>query len=194
MELINGKNLSEIIKEEGMLSIETVLNILTQVVDALVKIHKRNIIHRDLKPENIMIVKTPGNPYFVKLLDFGLAKTKAFSRLTKTGIVLGTIYYLSPEQVMDSGISPASDIYSMGVICCEMLIGQKPFDGEAETIIVGKILDNKPLQLSGFRSDIPGKLDQLLKKMIGKNPEERPSAEAVLNTLIELKEENAINF
>jgi tetratricopeptide (TPR) repeat protein len=193
MELINGKNLSELIKEEGKLSIGIVLNIMTQAIDALVKIHKKNIIHRDLKPENIMIVKTPGNPYFVKLLDFGLAKTKAFSQLTKTGMVLGTIFYLSPEQVMDSGISTASDIYSMGVICCEMLMGQKPFDGDTKAVIVGKILDNEPLQLSGFRSDIPGKLNRLLIKMISKNPQERPSAQAVLNTFYKLKEENAIN-
>jgi tRNA A-37 threonylcarbamoyl transferase component Bud32 len=121
MELLNGKTLSEIIKEEGQLIIGTVLNILIQVTDALVKIHRKNIIHRDLKPENIMIIKTPENPYFVKLLDFGLAKTKAFSRLTKTGIILGTIFYLSPEQILGSGISTASDVYSMGIICCEML-------------------------------------------------------------------------
>ncbi len=187
MELLNGKTLSEIIKEEGKLTIGTVLNILSQVTDALVKIHRKNIIHRDLKPENIMIIKTPENPHFVKLLDFGLAKTKAFSRLTKTGIILGTIFYLSPEQILDSGVSAASDVYSMGIICCEMLTGQKPFGGDTEDNVISQILNNEPLQPSRFRSDIPKKLNQLIKKMISKNPQERPSAEVVLNTLIKIK-------
>jgi tetratricopeptide (TPR) repeat protein/tRNA A-37 threonylcarbamoyl transferase component Bud32 len=183
MELIDGRTLSVIIEEEGMLPVSVVLNILTQVFTALVKIHQKNIIHRDLKPENIMLVETPENPHFVKLLDFGLAKTKAFSRLTQTGMVLGTIYYLSPEQVMDSEITAAGDVYAMGVIGCEMLIGRKPFDGETEGAVVGKILENKPLPLSDFRSDIPAQLDQLLTRMIGKDPAVRPSTEEVLVTL-----------
>ena len=190
MELLDGKTLGQIIEEEGTLSIGIVLNIMVQVVDALEKIHRKNIIHRDLKPENIMVVKTAGNPYAVKLLDFGLAKTKAFSRLTQTGMVLGTIFYLSPEQLLGSEISTASDVYSLGIICCEMLTGKKPFSGETETIIISQILNSEPLQLSGFRSDIPGKLERLVKRMINKNPQERPSVEAVLNTFKELKEES----
>ena len=187
MELLDGKTLSEIIKKEGMLPIGTVLTILIQVLDALVKIHRKNIIHRDLKPENIMIIKTLTNPHFVKLLDFGLAKTKAFSRLTKPGIVLGTIFYLSPEQILGAEITPANDIYSMGIICFEMLTGQKPFIAETEDGIINQILNNEALPPSGFRSDIPAKLNQLINKMVGKKPGERPSAEVVLNTLIEIK-------
>ena len=183
MELIDGRTLSEIIEEKGMLPVPIVLNILTQVFDALVKIHEKNIIHRDLKPENIMLVETPENSYFVKLLDFGLAKTKAFSKLTKTGMVLGTIYYLSPEQVMDSGVSTACDVYAMGVIGCEMLMGRKPFDGDSEGIIIGKILENKPLPLSQFRNDIPAALNLLLTRMISKDIGERPSTREVLDAL-----------
>jgi len=183
MELLDGKTLSELIKEEGTLPIGTVLSIMEQVMDALVKIHRKKVIHRDLKPENIMIIKTLENPHFVKLLDFGLAKTKAFSRLTKPGIVLGTIFYLSPEQIIGSEITPASDVYSMGIICCEMLTGQKPFTAETEDSIISQILNNEPFQPSRFRPDIPAKFNQLVMKMISKNPKDRPSAEVVLNTL-----------
>lgn len=186
MELIDGKTLSQLIEQEGTLPAPVALNILIQVFDALVKIHQKNIIHRDLKPDNIMLVNTPGNTHFVKLLDFGLAKTKAFSRLTQTGMVLGTIYYMSPEQVMDTGISTASDVYAMGVIGCEMLIGRKPFDGDTEAAIISKILENKPLTLSNSRGDIPKKLQQLLERMINKNPQERPSTQEVLETLRQL--------
>lgn len=183
MELLDGKTLARLIEEQGKLPIDAVLNILLQVFDALVKIHAKNIIHRDLKPENIMLVQTPGNPYFVKLLDFGLAKTKAFSRLTRTGIVLGTTYYLSPEQIMDTGVSTASDVYAMGVIGCEMLTGQKPFDAGNEAAIVGKILENNPPRLSSLRPGIPAELEELLASMIHKNPEDRPTTEEISKIL-----------
>jgi tetratricopeptide (TPR) repeat protein/tRNA A-37 threonylcarbamoyl transferase component Bud32 len=187
MELLEGQTLSELIRENDRLTIAATLEIMTQVVDALVKIHNKNIIHRDLKPENIMLIKASQPSYFVKLLDFGLAKTKTFSKLTRTGMILGTIFYISPEQILGSELSPASDIYSLGIIYCEILTGQKPFSGEAEDDVIRQILVEEPFQLSQFRPDIPPQLDQLIQKMLSKKPKERPPAQAVLNTLKEIK-------
>lgn len=186
MELLEGQTLFEILKEEGKFSIPIALDIMAQAADAVFKIHQKDIIHRDLKPENIMIVKTEENPYFVKLLDFGLSKTQSFTRLTKTGMILGTIFYLSPEQVLDTGITLKSDVYSLGIIYYEMLSGQKPFAGESEESVIKQILEKEPVELQHVRPDVPKELNKLIMKMTGKKPQQRPAIKNVLDTLKKL--------
>jgi serine/threonine-protein kinase len=133
-----------------------------------------------------MIVDTSDNPYFVKLLDFGLAKTKTFTRLTKTGLILGSIYYLSPEQILETGVTTASDIYSLGIICSEMLTGQKPFEGTTEDNIINRILNKDPLPPSVSRPDIPETLNLLVMAMIDKDPNLRPPADSVMEAIKEI--------
>ena len=126
-----------------------------QIVDALRAIHGQNIVHRDLKPENIMVSERRGRPHYVKLLDFGLAITPAQSRLTVSGVVIGTVRYLPPERISDGISSPAGDIYSAGIILYEMLTGSKPFWSEATGEVIHRILETYPLPVRVINPAIP---------------------------------------
>ncbi|MCP5051094.1 MAG: protein kinase, partial [bacterium] len=124
MEFLDGETMAQKLEKEGRLNIVEELGIMDQIADAVREIHSKNIVHRDLKPGNIMLIEKDENPDFVKLLDFGLAKPQYQTRLTQTGIVIGTIDYMAPEQISGSGYSSAVDIYSMGVVFREMLTGE----------------------------------------------------------------------
>jgi tRNA A-37 threonylcarbamoyl transferase component Bud32 len=183
MELLVGKSLSEILESGEKLNTSIILKIMVQIVDALIKIHNKNIIHRDLKPENIMIVKTKQEPYLVKILDFGLAKTQSLTRLTQTGIIMGTIFYLAPEQISNKQVSTASDIYSLGVIYYQLLCGERPFFGDTGVDIAKQILEKDPIEPDKFQPDIPEELNNLVMNMVNKDPKKRPIAEEVFNIL-----------
>jgi len=186
MELLEGPTLAEMMKNEKKLDIAIALHIMVQIADALDTIHAANIIHRDLKPENIILVNREGDPYFVKLLDFGLATTQYLSRLTETGMVVGTIFYLSPEQLTVGQLSPASDIFALGVIYYEMLTGEKPFSGESAVEVMKQIVDKEILPPDVFRPDIDRTLSNLVRYMLRKNPAHRPDAGTVFNILREI--------
>jgi serine/threonine-protein kinase len=183
MEFLQGKTLAQKMEEEGKIDLKECLYIMVQITDALVLIHSKNIVHRDLKPSNIMLIEKDGDPNFVKLLDFGLAKMKFQTRLTSTGILIGTINYVAPEQITDSLYSSASDIYALGIIFYQMITGNQAFSGDTITNIVEKILDTKPLELNRIRSEIPGELNHLITQMLSKKPGQRPLAEKVLTSL-----------
>jgi tetratricopeptide (TPR) repeat protein len=183
MELLEGKTLEDKIKEEGRLRLGESLHIMVQISDAITYIHSKNIIHRDLKPANIMLIEKNGDPHFVKLLDFGLAKMELETRLTQSGNFLGTLQYLAPEQVLDAYSVPANDVFSMGVIFYRMLCGKRPFTGETAIDIMRQIIIKEPPQVSECSPDIPGELDTLVMKMLDKEPGQRPSAESIRDTL-----------
>jgi serine/threonine-protein kinase len=183
MELLDGKTLSEILEEEERLDIPIALSIMIQTVDALCMIHKKKITHRDLKPENIMIIKTEENPYFVKVLDFGLAKQQTLTRMTQTGIIMGSIFYLSPEHITNSPITTASDIYALGVIFYQVISGEMLFFGDTAVDIAQQILEKEPIALNKLRKDVPEELNRLITKMMNKEPGKRPSAEEILDIL-----------
>jgi ligand-binding sensor domain-containing protein/tRNA A-37 threonylcarbamoyl transferase component Bud32 len=179
MELLQGHSLGSLIKEKGRLDVPTALEIMLQIIDALGAIHAQNIVHRDLKPENIMVSGTPGRRYFAKLLDFGLAITPAQSRLTMSGVVMGTIRYLPPERISDGTSSPAGDIYSAGVILYEMLTGSRPFWSEATGEVIQRILKTYPLPPREISAEVPRELNELIMAMIDKEPERRPLLAAI---------------
>lgn len=187
MELVDGSTLAELIEQKGPLPVGDCLDIMMQLCDALAVIHRAGIIHRDLKPANIMLVKKGDNDKFVKLLDFGLAKTRSLSRVTETGMAVGTLNYLSPEQIMDSTYSTASDIYAAGVIFYEMLTGERPYKGETPIEMIQAIFKNEVKEPKRLITNIPGKLNEILLTMIDKNPENRPSAEVLKIILQKLK-------
>ncbi len=187
MEALEGPSLAEMLHEKRKLDIPLALHIMAQIADALKSIHAMNIIHRDLKPENIKLVEKDGNLYFVKLMDFGLAITQHMSRLTETGIVVGTISYLSPEQVAGEDISIASDIHSLGVIFYEMLAGVKPFIGETTLDVMKQILGSEPIEIGKFRPDLDRSLADLVMFMLKKDPGLRPSAPMIYTVLKNLE-------
>jgi len=187
MELLEGQTLFAMLDKEGKIRLETALSIMVQIADALAAIHYRGIIHRDLKPENIMIVSTRQNPFHVKVLDFGLARPRNLSRLTRTGTVMGTLFYISPEQLSKSKVSPASDVYSLGVIYYQVLTGEKPFSGDSTLHIARQILKKPPPDMKKRCPGLPPGLNETVKKMLSKDPLQRPSAAEVLAALKEIE-------
>jgi serine/threonine-protein kinase len=191
MELLHGRPLARLIREGGRLETAMALDIMLQVIDALRAIHGQNIVHRDLKPENIMISERRGRPHYVTLLDFGLAITPGQSRLTVSGVVIGTVRYLPPERISDGISSPAGDIYSAGIILYEMLTGSKPFWSEATGEVIHRILETYPLAVRVINPAIPRELETLIQAMIDKDPARRPSLATVQSELLRLAEEDA---
>jgi serine/threonine-protein kinase len=183
MELLEGKTLTDKINEEGKIELFDCLHIMAQVTDAIAKIHSKAIIHRDMKPDNVMLIESDNDPNFVKLLDFGLAKMQHQTRLTQTGMVIGTINYMAPEQIAGSGFSGATDIYSLGVVFYEMLTGEKPFVGETTIDIMKQIIDKTPIKPVKYRCDTPTELNDLVLMMMEKKQKDRPNAEEVLEAL-----------
>ena len=186
MELLEGQSLAELIQEGEHIPLPDCLKIMAQIVDAVSKIHSKGIVHRDLKPENILLVEQDGEKNFVKLLDFGLAKSASLTRLTETGEILGTINYLPPERISRQEFSPAGDIYSLGVVFYEMVTREKPFLGETPLDVIKEILDKEPVEPIKFRSDIPTALNDLILKMMNKEPAARPSEKVLSETIKKL--------
>ena len=183
MEFLQGRTLAKKIENEKNLDLEEALHIMIQITDALVQIHSKNIIHRDLKPVNVFLIEKEGESNFVKLLDFGLAKTQYQTRLTQTGYILGTIDYMAPEQVVGKGVSSASDIYALGIMFYEIITGKKPFKGYSSVEIMKQISDSKPTAPIRFREDVPEELNQLIMKMLNKDRKSRPNINEVMDQL-----------
>jgi serine/threonine-protein kinase len=169
LEYLDGEPLADRLAREACLTIPDALDIMVQVLEALQAAHNAGIVHRDIKPENIFLITRRGRRPAVKLLDFGISKFTESGRenlsLTRTGSVLGTPYYMSPEQARgDRSIGPLSDIYSTGVILYEALTGAVPFDAEAFSALVVKIVSASPEHPSDRRADLPRGLGDIVLK------------------------------
>jgi serine/threonine-protein kinase len=134
MPVVEGTNLRWF-QRDGTLTLGEVIDIGVQVAEALEYSHSRNVTHRDIKPENIMVVREDSNRLRVRIMDFGLARGAAESKITKTGTIAGTLSYMSPEQVAAGGIDHRTDIYSLGTVLYECLTGEPPFSGELQSIL-----------------------------------------------------------
>jgi tetratricopeptide (TPR) repeat protein len=179
MEHISGKTLKEKI-QEGPLTVEETLDIVTQAAQGLEKAQKKGIVHRDIKPANIMVT----DDGVVKIVDFGLAKLAGQTKLTKTGFTLGTVAYMSPEQTQGSDIDLRTDIWALGVIFYEMLAGDHPFKGDYEQAVVYSILNEDPKPITDLRPEIPAAMEQVVSKALEKMPDERyQNTEALLDDL-----------
>src|SRR4030095_4296939 len=193
MQYIEGRALSRIIKNNALSPME-VVDIGMQAAQALAEAHSRGVIHRDIKPQNVMI--TPRGQ--VKILDFGLAKIirdesdsrtgATESRLTDTGEVVGTVGYMSPEQLRDLPIDARSDIFSLGVLLYECATGKSAFVGSTKIQISLQVIEVDPKRPSECSGNIPGELDEVILKAIAKNVEARyQSANALLADLQKLE-------
>ena len=145
------------------------VNIAIQIAAGLSKAHEKGIIHRDIKPANIMIT----NDGIVKILDFGLAKLKGHTVLTKTGTTMGTIAYMSPEQSRGETVDQRSDLWSVAVMLYEMLAGEVPFKGDYEQAIIYSIINEDPEFITKVRGEVPVDLEKILDKVLSKNLEKR---------------------
>jgi serine/threonine protein kinase len=187
MAYYEGETLKDKIEssKEG-LDVEEAINITIQIARGLTRAHSKDIIHRDIKPANILMTKEGE----VKLIDFGLAKLKGHTMLTKAGTTLGTVAYMSPEQTTGGVVDQRSDIWSLGVMLYEMLTGEQPFKGEYEQAIVYSIMNEQPEFITKIRSEVPVQIEQILEKALVKNPEKRfQSMEEMLGELTIAAEE-----
>jgi len=168
MEYVEGKTLKQTVDEET-LSIKKVLDIAIQICDGLTAAHERGIVHRDIKSENIMV--TPkGQP---KITDFGLAKVKGATKLTKAGSTLGTAAYMSPEQARGEEIDHRSDIFSFGVVLYEMLTGKLPFGGEHHAALLYSIVNDEPQPIARFNEKATPEIERIAAKALEKDREDR---------------------
>jgi serine/threonine protein kinase len=168
MEYVDGESLRTKI-DTGISDLDEVLDITKQICEGLSEAHKANIVHRDIKPENILI-DSRGR---VKILDFGLAKLKGVSKLTKETSTLGTIHYMSPEQLQGKEVDQRSDIWSLGVVLYEMLTGEVPFKGEYESAVTYAILNEEPKLFKEIESKYSANIRSIITKMILKERENR---------------------
>jgi Protein kinase domain len=179
MELLHGRSLHNLEKAEDHLDPYRVLRILDQVADALAEAHQNGVVHRDMKPENIYIERRGGEDY-VKVLDFGIAKIMSDDRaqpaLTAVGQTLGTLEFMSPEQLRGQALDGRSDIYALGIVAYEMLTGDLPFGkAKAAVEIINFHLQKAPPLPSRMRPDlrIPHEVDEVILKMVAKSREAR---------------------
>ena len=172
MELIEGHTLREYLNERGRFEIKDAINYLTPILSALAAAHALGIVHRDIKPENILI----SNEGRVKIADFGLARGEIIgSTMTaESSVILGSVSYLSPEQVQRGIADSRSDVYAAGIVAYEMLTGEKPFSAESPIQIAYMHVNEEIPRLRSKRKDIPQALDDLIASSTAKNPDDRP--------------------
>lgn len=170
MALVAGANLRAFLKEDT--SLGDIAEIGIQIADALDYSHARGVVHRDIKPENIMVTRD-GAGLRVRVMDFGLARVASDARMTRTGTLLGTVGYLSPEQISGRLIDGRSDIYALGTVLYECVVGDPPFSGEAQTVVY-RIVHEFPQPPRALGATIDGALEEIILSCLAKDAAQRP--------------------
>ncbi|MCK4560513.1 MAG: protein kinase [Calditrichia bacterium] len=168
MEYIQESSLKKKI-ESGPLNLREALDISIQVAEGLQEAHEKGIIHRDIKSANVMITEKAQ----AKIMDFGLAKLAGRTKVTKTGMTMGTVAYMSPEQSRGLEVDRRTDIWSFGVMLYEMITGQLPFKGDYDQAVVYSIVNEEAEPITGVRTGVPMELERIINKAMAKNPKER---------------------
>ena len=190
MEYVPGITLKKLIKDSGHLSVNDSLKIAICIASALETAHKNNLVHCDIKPHNIIV----GQDNSVKVADFGIARAVSASTITYNDTVLGSVYYISPEQAKGAKITPKSDIYSLGVVLYEMLTGALPFNGPTPVAIALKHIQDTPPSASEINPSIPLNVETLIKKALSKQVESRPDSNQLLKELHSLEKYSIEDF
>ena len=187
MEYVDGQNLKEIIQDEGRLEEYTALDIAKQIARALSAAHRNGIIHRDIKPHNILISKDGRQ---VKVADFGIAKAVSSSTMTNMGSVIGSVHYISPEQAKGKHLTSNADLYSLGIVLYEMIIGRVPFSGDSPISIALKHINEDIAFTEEDKINIPNSVRTIISKMTQKEPANRYQTAEELIEDIEFVERN----
>ncbi len=169
MEYVSGKTLKSLVKKRGALTLPEVMDIMTQLLSAVMCAHDSYIIHRDIKPQNVMILEDGK----VKIMDFGIAMALNSNELTQTNSVMGSVHYLPPEQANGSGSTIKSDIYSLGILMYELLIGKVPFKGDNAVEIAIKQMKEPIPSICQQNPDIPQSIENIVLRACAKNPKNR---------------------
>lgn len=177
MELLEGRTLYDVIKRDGKLAVPRLIGIISQVCEGVEVAHRAGIIHRDLKPDNVFLLEGPGGTEQVKIMDFGISKFEEpddeVSRLTSEGVVLGTPFYMSPEQARGKELDARSDVYAVGVMMYEALTGRLPFEDSSISALFIKIAAGEYLPLRHVRPSIPEELAAVVEKAMHRKREAR---------------------
>ena len=169
MEYVQGKTLKSLVKKRGALTLPEVIDIMTQLTSAIMCAHDSYIIHRDIKPQNVMILDDGR----VKIMDFGIAMALNSNELTQTNSVMGSVHYLPPEQANGSGSTIKSDIYSLGILMYELLVGKVPFKGDNAVEIAIKQMKEPIPSICKQNPDIPQSVENIVLRACAKNPKNR---------------------
>jgi eukaryotic-like serine/threonine-protein kinase len=181
MEYVEGRSLKDYLIEEGPLDFDEACQIAGEVLSALAHAHRSRLYHRDIKPGNILL----SDDGKVQVTDFGIARAEAASTMTQTGTILGTAYYLSPEQAQGLKLDGRTDIYSTGVVLYEMVTGRRPFEGDSPVSIAYKHVREMPRPPSIYREDIPPPLEAVIMTALAKKAEDRYSSAALFRRDLE---------
>jgi serine/threonine-protein kinase len=187
MELLEGESLSSRLRRKTRLSVDETVHIARQICAALEVAHQAGIIHRDLKPANVMLLSRAGDDAFVKVLDFGVAKSYSPDQqtdLTHTGMLVGTVEYMAPEQIMGKKVDGRTDVYALGVVLYRMLVGKPPYREAGVPAMIHWHLNVAPKSLNDTMKGIPSALDRVVLRCLAKRPEDRfPSMKELANAL-----------
>jgi beta-lactam-binding protein with PASTA domain len=176
MEYLPGGTLKDRIMRKGALPARTAAAVALQIAEALQAAHERGVIHRDIKPHNILITESGD----VKVTDFGIARAASSSTMTRTGSILGTAHYISPEQAMGEHVGPSSDLYSLGVVLYEMLTGELPYDADTPLGIAMKHVNGHLRQPKEVNPSVPAGINAITCRLLAKDPEDRYASDAEL--------------
>ena len=179
MEYLEGRSLSEKLKDQGSLSVEETVRILDKVAESLAEAHAQGIIHRDIKPDNVFLAVRPEDPEFVKVLDFGIARATSLAgeqAITRTGTIQGTPTYVSPEAVVGEKVDERADVYALGVMMYEMLTGQPPYTAETTMSLLMQHVNSEPAPLEEVNPEVevPWPIEELIWSCLAKSRDRRP--------------------